>query len=169
MIAETPRLILSKFTLKDAPFFFELVNSPHWIKFIGDKNVKTLKDAEQKIISGHFKSYETHGFGFYKIQLKEENNKSIGTCGLIKRDTLDDVDIGFAFLPEYESKGFGYESATATIKLAKEAFKLQRIVAIINPENEKSIGLIEKLGLNYEKKVKPFADGEELLLFAKNL
>ncbi|WP_282123336.1 GNAT family N-acetyltransferase [Algibacter mikhailovii] len=169
MIAETSRLILTKFTLDDAPFFMELVNTPHWIKFIGDRNIRTLKDAEQKIKSGHFESYKSYGFGFYKVLLKEENNKVIGTCGLIKRDTLDDVDIGFAFLPNYESKGFGYESARAVMKLAKNTFNLKRLVAITNPENKKSIGLLEKLGLTFEKRIKPFEDDKELLLFAKKL
>ncbi|GGZ84018.1 GNAT family N-acetyltransferase [Algibacter mikhailovii] len=169
MIAETSRLILTKFTLDDAPFFMELVNTPHWIKFIGDRNIRTLKDAEQKIKSGHFKSYKSYGFGFYKVLLKEENNKAIGTCGLIKRDTLVDVDIGFAFLPNYESKGFGYESASAVMKLAKNTFNLKRLVAITNPENKKSIGLLEKLGLTFEKRIKPFEDDKELLLFAKKL
>lgn len=169
MIAETERLILSKFTLEDAPFFLELVNSPNWIKFIGDRNTKTLKDAEERIKEGHFKSYKKYGFGFYKVKLKEEQNKVIGTCGLIKRDTLDDVDIGFAFLSEYESRGFGYESSLEIIRLAKDVFHLKKIVAITNPDNEKSIRLLEKLGLTFEKKVKPFEDDEELLLFAKNL
>lgn len=169
MIAETQRLILSKFTLEDAPFFLELVNSPSWIKFIGDRNTKTIKDAEERIKEGHFKSYETYGFGFYKLQLKGDGKRPIGTCGLIKRDTLEEVDIGFALLPEYESKGFGYESSIEVMRLAKEVFKLNKIVAITNLDNKKSIGLLEKLGLTYEKRVMPFEDEKEVLLFAKNL
>ena len=117
-----------------------------------------IKDAEERIKEGHFNSYEAYGFGFYKLQLKGEDKRSIGTCGLIKRDTLEDVDIGFAFLPEYENKGFGYESSLEVMRLAKEVFKLNKIVAITNPDNEKSIGLLEKLGLTFEKKVKPFED-----------
>lgn len=169
IVAETNRLLISEFTLKDAPFFLELVNSPHWIKFIGDQKTKTLKQAEDRIQEGHLKSYKTSGFGFYKLLLKVENNKPIGTCGLIRRDTLDDVDLGFALLPDYEGIGIGHESSLAVIKLAKQKFKLKKLVAIINPDNKKSIKLVGKLGFTYEKKVKPFEDDEELLLFAKTL
>ena len=169
IVAETERLTLSKFTIKDASFFLELVNTPHWIKYIGDRNTKTIEDAEKSIKEGHLKSYNTNGFGFYVLSLKEENNKPIGTCGLIKRDTLEHVDIGFAMLPEYEGKGFGYESSVAVLKLAKETFNLKKVVAITLPTNKPSIKLLEKLGLSYQKKVKPFDDDEELLLFAKTL
>lgn len=169
IIAETNRLIISKFTLEDAQFFMELANTPNWIKYIGDRNIKTTEDAKNSIKNGHLKSYEIYGFGFYKLLLKEENNKPIGTCGLIKRDTLDNVDIGFAMLPDYEGKGFGYESSLAIIELAKNTFKLDKIVAITLPTNTNSIKLLEKIGLSYEKTVKPFDGDEELLLFAKKL
>lgn len=169
IIAETNRLLISKFTLDDAAFFKELVNTPNWIKYIGDRNIKTLKDARKRIKEGHLKSYNTNGFGFYKLLLKEENNKSIGTCGLIKRDSLEHVDIGFAMLPQYEGNGFGYESALAVMALAKNEFKLDKIVAITLANNPNSIKLLEKLGLTFEKTVKPFDDEQELLLFAKTL
>lgn len=169
IVAETNRLFISKFTLKDAPFFLELVNSPNWIKYIGDRKTKTIKDAEERIKTGHLESYKTSGFGFYKLLLKAENNKAIGTCGLIKRDTLDEVDIGFAMLPDYEGIGIGYEASIAVIKLAKQTFQLKKLVAITNPDNNKSIKLVKKLGFTYQNKVKPFEDDEELLLFAKTL
>jgi len=168
-VAETSRLLISKITLKDAPFFLELVNTPGWIKFIGDRKIKTLKQAEEAIKNGHLKSYQTYGFGFYKLQLKEQNNKTIGTCGLIKRDSLEYVEIGFAMLPEYEGKGFGFESSKAILKLAKDPFKLNKISAITLPTNTNSIKLLEKLGLSFEKRVKPFEDDKELLLFVKDL
>lgn len=169
IVAETNRLIISKFTLKDANFFLKLVNTPNWLKYIGDRNIKTVEEAKKSIEEGHFKSYKNNGFGFYKVLLKEENNKTIGTCGLIKRDALENVDIGFAFLPEYEKKGFGYEASIEIIKLAKVQFGIKKLVAITNADNINSIKLLEKLGLTYEKKVKPFDDDKELLLFAKNL
>ena len=169
MIAETNRLIISKITLDDAAFFLELVNIPNFIKYIGDRNLKTVEDAKTYLKNGTLKSYEDFGFGFYKLLLKEENNKAIGTCGLVKREQLDNVDIGFAMLPEYEGKGFGYESCIAVLKLAKEQFKLNKVLAITLPTNNNSIKLLEKIGLSYEKRVKPFEDDEELLLFAKNL
>ena len=169
IIAETNRLIISKFTQSenDAAFFLELVNTPNWIKFIGDRNIKTIKQAQEAIKKSHLKSYKNNGFGFYILQLKEENNKPIGTCGLIKRDTLKDVEIGFAMLPDYEGKGFGLESSEVVLKIAKERFNCSKIIAITLPENTNSIKLLEKLNLSYEKRVKPFDDDTELLLFAK--
>jgi len=168
-IAETTRLLLSKITLKDADFFLELVNSPQWLKYIGDRKVKTIENAKTYLKNGTLKSYADFGFGFYKLQLKEEGKKPIGVCGLIKREQLEDVEIGFALLPEYEGKGLGYEASVAVLKLAVEKFKIKKITAITLPSNTSSINLLEKLGLSFEKRVKPFEDGEELLLFAKIL
>lgn len=168
-IAETSRLLITKITLRDAQFFLELVNSPHWLKYIGDRHLKTIKDTKTYLQNGTLKSYTNFGFGFYKLQLKENENKTIGICGLIKREQLEDVDIGFALLPEYEGKGFGYEASLAVLKLAKEKFNLKKVIAITLPTNTNSIKLLGKLGLSYEKKVIPFEDGEELLLFTKTL
>lgn len=168
-IAETSRLLITKITLRDAQFFLELVNSPHWLKYIGDRHLKTIKDTKTYLQNGTLKSYTNFGFGFYKLQLKENENKTIGICGLIKREQLEDVDIGFALLPEYEGKGFGYEASLAVLKLAKEKFNLKKIIAVTLSTNTNSIKLLEKLGLSYEKKVIPFEDGEELLLFTKTL
>lgn len=167
-IAETERLLISKLSLEDAPFFLELVNSPNWLKYIGDRNLKTVKDAENYLSNGTLKSYRDNGFGFYKLELKE-NNKPIGTCGLVKRDQLEDIDLGFAFLEEFESQGYGFEASVAILKLSKEKFKIKRLVAITLPINTKSIKLLGKLGFFYEKRVKPFDDDDELLLFAKQL
>lgn len=169
MVAETERLIISKFKIEDALFFLKLTNSPNCLKYIGDKNLISIEDAENYLASKTIKSYSDFDFGFYKLELKSENNKAIGTCGLAKRDELEHVDIGFAFLPEYEGQGFGYEASIAVLKLAKEIHKLNRIAAITVPYNKSSINLLEKLGLKFEKKIKPFEDDEELMLFAKNL
>lgn len=169
MITETERLIISKVTLKDAPFFLELMNTPSWLKYIGDRNIKSTKDAEENLKNGILKSYTDNGFGFYKVLLKSENNKPIGISGLVKREQLDDVDIGFGFLPDYEGKGFGFESSVEIIKLAKSKFNLKRVVAITNPDNQNSIKLLEKLGLTFKKRVNPFDEDKELLLFAKDL
>ena len=146
-----------------------MATTPNWLKYIADRNKKTVKEAETYIQNTHFKSYKTKGFGFYKMLLKEEKLKPIGSCGLVKRDELEHVDIGFAFLPEYEGKGFGYESSVEIIKLAKENFKLDILQAMTVPYNFNSIKLLEKLGFTYEKRIKPFEDDEELMLFAKNL
>ncbi|MEO8933237.1 MAG: GNAT family N-acetyltransferase [Xanthomarina sp.] len=168
IIAETNRLLISKFSSADAPFFLELANSPNWIKYIGDRELQTIAHAERYLKEGTIKSYTDFGFGFYKLQLKE-NKKLIGTCGLVKREYLEHVDFGFALLPEYEGKGFGFEAAEEILKLAKNHFHLKHVLAITLPTNSKSIKLLIKLGLSLEKKIKPFEDDQELLLFAKEL
>ena len=167
IVAETDRLIISKFTTDDASFFMELVNTPNWIKFIGDRHIDTLEKAANTIKEGHLKSYNAHGFGFYKLLLKSDGLKPIGTCGLIKRDSLEHPDIGFAFLPAYEGFGYGYESSIAILGLAEKEFQLDTVYGITLQENARSIRLLEKLGLSYQKMVKPFDDDQELLLFAK--
>lgn len=167
VIAETERLIITKVTLNDAPFFLELMNTPHWLKYIGDRNIKTLKNAEENLKKGILKSYKENGFGFYKILLKEENNITIGTVGLIKRDELEDIDIGFGFLPDYERRGFGYESSIEIMKFAEHTLKLKRVLAITNPINKNSIKLLEKLGLSFKKHINPFNEDKELCLFEK--
>jgi RimJ/RimL family protein N-acetyltransferase len=168
-IAETDRLIISEVTLQDAPFIIELVNSPQWLKFVGDRNVRSVPAAETYLKNGILKSYADSGYGFYKVTQKIATEIAIGLVGIVKRAELEHTDIGFAFLPEFEGKGFGYESSLAIMKLAKEKFKLEKLVAITNPMNVNSIKLLEKLGMTFEKKVNPFDENEELLLFAKTL
>ena len=168
IVAQTERLLISKFTVNDAAFFLELANTPSWIQYIGDRNLKTVEDAEKYLKDGTLKSYLEHGFGFYKLEIKE-TKEPIGTCGLVKRAELENVDIGFALLPKYEGRGFGFESAEAVLKLAKDTFCLESVLAITLPNNKNSIKLIEKLGMSFEKMVKPFEDDEELMLFAKTL
>lgn len=163
-ILETKRLILRQFTLEDAPFILELLNTPTWLQFIGDRNVHSIEDAENYLLNGSLKSYAENGFGFYAVVAKE-NAKTIGMCGLIKRDTLPDIDIGFAFLPNLISKGFGFEIASATLDYALNVLKIERIIAIVNPDNEKSIGLIKKIGMQFEEMIKFGDDGKELMLF----
>ena len=168
-IIETERLILRKFTLHDAAFVLELLNTPTWLQFIGDRNVLSIEDAENYLKNGTLKSYQEHGFGFYavieKAEMSDRSSKIIGMCGLIKRDSLPDIDIGFAFLPNFVSKGFGYEAASATLNYAKNTLKIDRIIAIVNPDNEKSIGLIRKIGMQFEKMIKFGDEEKELMLF----
>ncbi len=169
IVAETERLMLSKITVEDAPFIFELMNSPKWLKYIGDRNVRTVEAAATYIQNNQLKSYERNGFGYYKLQLKSDPLTTIGSFGLVKRDTLDYIDIGFSLLPEFEGQGFGFEGATAIMNLAKHTFNIHTLCAITLPENKASIHLLEKLGLSYQKRVKPFEDDKELLLFVKHL
>lgn len=163
-ILETQRLILRKLTLDDAAFILELLNTPTWLQFIGDRNVHSIEDAENYLRNGSLKSYQEHGFGFYAV-IEKSSNKTIGICGLIKRDNLEDIDIGFAFLPNLLSTGFGFEAALATLDYALNMLKIKRIIAIVNPDNEKSIGLIKKIGLKFERMIKFGDENKELMLF----
>ena len=165
IIINTERLILRKFTLSDAPFMLELLNTPDWLRFIGDRNIHTVEEAEQYLLNGYMKSYETHGFGFYAVIL-EETQELIGMCGLIKRDTLEDVDIGFAFLPQFMGKGYGFEAASATLHYAQNILELKKIIAIVDPENEVSIALIKKIGLRFERMIQLSHKDIELMLFS---
>lgn len=169
IIAETDRLILSKITTEDAPFLLELMNTPGWLKYNGDRNVKTLEQAVSHVKNNQLKCYETFGFGYYKLQVKAENLKTIGTSGLLKRDNLEHIDIGFSLLPDYYRKGYGFEAASEIVHLAKNTFNIKTLCAITLPENKPSIRLLEKLGLSYQKTVKPFEDDKELLFFVKKL
>ena len=164
-VLETERLILRHFNLDDAPFVLTLLNEPSFLHYIGDKKVRTLDDARQYIINGPRASYERHGFGLYRVELAGSNTP-IGMCGLLKRDELPDPDIGFAFLPDYWNKGFAFEAATAVLTHAREQLKLHRVLAIVNPDNDASIKLLEKLGLRFERmngEVKLYALPDQLV------
>ena len=167
-VLETDRLLLRQLSTEDADFILELLNEPSFIRNIGDRGVRTVDDANSYILNGPVASYAKNGFGLYVVKLKE-TNESIGMCGLIKRDTLDDVDIGYAFLPRFWSKGYAVEAALATKEYAKNVIGLKRLVAIVDPTNEGSIRVLEKIGLIFEKMVKLSEDDIELKLFGANI
>jgi RimJ/RimL family protein N-acetyltransferase len=165
IVLETARLYLRRLTVDDAPFILELLNDPDWLKFIGDKGVRSLEAARDYLCKGPIAMYERHGFGLYLVELKA-GRIPIGMCGLIKRDSLVDVDVGFAFLPAYRGHGHAHESAAAVLAHGKRDFGLKRIVAIASPGNAKSTGLLEKLGMRIEKKVKLDGDDHDVVLYA---
>ena len=167
-VLETERLLLSQFSTKDAEFILELLNEPSFIRNIGDRGVRTIEGANSYILNGPVASYAKNGFGLYLVKLKE-TNESIGMCGLIQRDALEDVDIGYAFLPRFWSKGYAVESALAVKEYARNVIGLNHIVAITDPENEGSIRVLEKIGFQFEKMVKLSEDDIELKLFAADI
>jgi RimJ/RimL family protein N-acetyltransferase len=164
-VVETDRLILRWLGAGDAAFILELLNEPSWIKYIGDKGVKTLQDAEAYIRKGPREMYERFGHGLYLVETKERG-ESIGICGLIKREALEDVDLGFAFLPRYWGKRYAFESATAAMAHGKSVLGLARIVAITSPDNHPSVGLLTRLGFRFERRVRLNTEGPELALYA---
>lgn len=165
-IIETERLILRLQTTDDADFILELVNDPSWLRFIGDRGVRTVEDACEYIVNG-LCTYEQFGFCFYLVERKEDQIP-LGLCGLIKRESLEDVDIGYAFLPKYWGKGYAYEAASATLAYGIDTLGLNRIVAITTQDNYASARLLEKIGLKFERLVRLSNDAAELRLFSFN-
>ena len=167
-ILETERLNLREIVETDAEFIFELLNQPSFIKYIGNRSVHSVEDARAFIENRYRQSYREHGFGLYTVELKE-NGVPIGICGFVRRETLPDADIGFAFLPQYERKGYAYASADAVMKYGRDVLELKRVLAITTTNNENSGRLLEKLGFKFERLVKQPPSEQELKLFSKDL
>lgn len=166
-IIETERLSLRLFAEDDAEFVYQLVNEPGWIQNIGDRGVRTIDDGRQFITNKLAAGYARFGFGLYLVELKE-TGESIGMSGLVKRDSLEDVDIGFAFLEKFWSKGYAFESASAVLDYAQNTLRLKRIAAIVAPDNRGSIKLLEKLGLHFERMIKMPGEDKEIKFFARD-
>jgi RimJ/RimL family protein N-acetyltransferase len=158
-VLETERLVLRHLTPEDAAFILELVNEPGWKKYIGDRGIDTLDDARKYIETVPLASYAKHGFGLWAVELKDDRSV-VGMCGLIKRDTLDDVDIGFALLSRFEGKGYAREAANATLAYARDQLGLRRVVAITTQHNHRSGVVLERAGMSYEG---PISQGGEVL------
>ena len=167
-ILETNRLNLRRICMDDAEFMLQLLNEPSFLRFIGDKGVRTIDDARNYISQGPMASYDRLGFGLYLTELKG-TQIPIGMCGLLKRETLDDVDIGFAFVPGFWKQGYALESAAAVMTYAKEVLGLSRLAAITSPDNEASIKLLLKLGMKFERLTKLSDDAPEVKLFVCDL
>lgn len=165
---ETERLILKPFEITDAPFLLTLLNSPKWLQYIGDRNVHTEAEAADYIKVKMIAQLERLGYG-NNLVIEKESNTPIGACGLYERPGLPIVDIGFAFLQEYEGKGYGYEAASRLLKVGKEDFSMQKVCAITTKENVASQKLINKLGLKFIKIINIEGDKEDLMYFEKEL
>ena len=163
-VLETNRLALRRLSTGDAEFILELLNGPSFLRHIGDKGVRTLEDARHYIRTGPMASYERFGFGLYLVESKE-GREPMGICGLLKREALKDVDVGFAFLPRFWSRGYAFESAAAVLAHARTVLGPQRIVAIVSPGNVASISLLAKLGFRREGLTRLSEDGPDLELF----
>lgn len=150
IVCETPRLRLRHLTSNDAAFILQLLNEPEFIRNIGDREVRSLEDARRYVRSGTVTGYEKSGFGLYLIELRE-NATPIGICGLLKRDYLDDVDVGFALSESFRNRGYAFEAACAVVRYGQEVLRLGRIVAITSPDNHASIKLLRRLGLEFER------------------
>ncbi|HEX5689645.1 MAG TPA: GNAT family N-acetyltransferase [Roseiflexaceae bacterium] len=167
-VLETHRLILRWFTLDDAEFIYELLNQPAWKRFIGDRGIDSLDAARAYIETALLAAYRRYGFGLYAIERKQDGALA-GMCGLLKRDTLDDVDLGFALLSRYEGHGLAHEAAAATLAYSRDTLGLARIVAITSLDNDRSMQLLERLGMRYEGQIRFSETSEQLRLYAIDL
>lgn len=163
-ILETDRLILRQLVVEDATFIFALLNDPGWLRFIGDRGICTLDDARNYILQGPVAMYARHGFGLH-LTARKQDGVPIGLCGLLKRDGLADVDIGYAFLPQFRGQGYAAEAAAAVMAYGKNVLELARIVAITAPDNERSAKVLEKLGLTFTKMITLPGDESAVKLF----
>jgi len=167
MLSETPNLTIRRFTTNDGAFIFELLNTPTWIEFIGDRDIKTREDAVGYIKNVLLAIYEKNSFGPWLISLKE-TNKPIGLCGLFQREYLDKPDLGFAFLPGFAGCGFAYEASLAALALAKNKYAINELYATTTDTNIRSQRLLERCGFT-RTGVVTTTEGETLLLYTLGL
>ncbi|WP_192821406.1 GNAT family N-acetyltransferase [Rufibacter sp. LB8] len=167
-ILQTDRLELRQLDEGDAAFILALVNSPGWLEFIGDKGIRTEHAAKTYIQEGPKTSYLLNGYGLYAV-VEKASEKVLGVCGLVKREQLAFPDVGFAFLPEHMSQGFALEAAQAVLEHAHAAFHFATIYAVTTLHNERSVRLLGKLGMGWEKIIRLNPSADELNLFSKHL
>ena len=167
-VLETDRLVLRPVTFDDAPFLLELLNDPDWLRFIGDKGVRSLEGARRYIETGPLESYAKNGFGLLLVELRA-GRAPVGLCGLVRRDTLPGPDLGYAFLPAFRRSGYAREAAAAVLRFARETARLERLLAITNPDNERSIRVLEALGFGFERRLRLGDGPDEVRVYARSL
>lgn len=167
-LIDTDRLSIRYIKVEDFNFIFRLLNDPSWIKYIGDKGIKTEDDAKNYIQTGPLQMYKNFGFGLYLVTLKE-TAVPIGLCGLIKRPSLENIDLGYAFLPEYTGKGYAFEATKSVLQYGKEQLTIDKIVAITTLDNFSSEKVLLKLGFTFDSLIKEKNEAEQLKLFTKVL
>jgi [ribosomal protein S5]-alanine N-acetyltransferase len=165
---QTERLTLRRLTLEDAPFIRQLLNDPDWLRFIGDRGVRTVGEAEAYLLKGPLAMYEACGFGLYAV-VRKEDGAVMGLAGLIKREILSHADLGFAFLPAFRGKGYAREAALAVLAEAREGFGIGRVLAITSLDNERSMRLLEGIGFRFERVIQLSEEDAGTRLYAIEL
>jgi len=160
---ETERLVLAELSDRDAPFILGLLNEPSFLRFIGDRGVRNLEDAQRYIREGPVAGYRSHGHGLLRVGLKPTDTP-IGICGVLKRDTLAEPDLGFSLLPAFWSQGYAYEAASAVMRDARSRLGLGRVLAIVSPGNEASLRLLAKLGFHGDELLRLPGETVDVLL-----
>lgn len=167
-LIETERLTLRWMTVEDAGVILELLNDPDWLRYIGDRGVRNLADAQAYLLTGTIAMYQRLGFGLYLAERKPDG-VPMGICGLVKRDFLVDVDLGFAFLPAFRTQGYARESAAAVMDYARDTLGLKKLLAITSTDNERSCRLLERLGFHLEGLIQVPPGGRDARLFEIDL
>jgi RimJ/RimL family protein N-acetyltransferase len=163
-LLNTERLELRWLTPDDAEMMLAIWNDPAFLRYVGDRGVRTVEQARSAIEAGPLQLYAEYGYGPFRLTRRDDGS-DVGICGLFRRDGLDGPDIGFAILPESRGQGFGFESSVAVLDHARDALNLPGVTAIVSPRNECSIGLLEKLSMHYDRTVRLPGDDEDLSLY----
>lgn len=165
---ETARLTLRRFEFDDAPFVVELLNQPSFIQNIGDRGVRNVADAQRYLREGPMAMYDRYGFGLWRAS-RRSDGVFVGMCGLLKRDILPDVDVGYAFLPDHWGQGYAFEAANATVQLGARRFGLKRIIGVVSDHNTASIRVLEKVGMSFERTYPMHPNEPEVRLYSMSL
>lgn len=165
---QTEHLKMRRLNLDDAGLMLAIWNDPGFIRNVADRGIRTVEQAQEAMEKGAMHLYETYGYGPYRVALRDCDT-AIGLCGLFRRDSLDDPDIGYAILPDHRGKGIAYEASAAVIEHARSDLALKRLIALISPNNSASIGLIRKLGLEFERMHRMPDDDDEVCIYAMQL
>jgi RimJ/RimL family protein N-acetyltransferase len=164
-LIKTERLHLRPVTLDDADLMLAVWNDPAFVHHVGDRGIRTLEESIKALKDGALRLFEEHGFGPYRVSLKTDDS-AIGICGIFSREGMDEPDIGFSVLPEFCKCGYAYEAATAVVNYARDDLKLPRLTAIVSPDNAASVGLIKKLGLQFERMLRLPGEDKDISLYA---
>ena len=168
-VIETERLSLREVSESDAAFMLKLLNDPDFVRFIADRGVRTVEGAARYIGERFVQSYRRHGFGLWLVETKEEG-APVGICGLLERgEPVPGVEVGYAFLPSFRSKGYAFEAASAAKVYARDVLGLARLYAVVNPDNALSTRVLEKLGMKFERTVRLTGEEADVNLFSTEL
>jgi [ribosomal protein S5]-alanine N-acetyltransferase len=154
------RLNIKPISLEDQEFILNLVNSEGWLKNIGDRNIKNLED-----VSKYIDKILSHESYFYNVVELKATHEKIGIITFLYRATQKYPDFGFAFLPEFENKGFAFEASKIYLNEIFRNSTLDKIIGITMPSNKKSIKLLKKLGFEFEKII--IENEEKLSIYRK--
>jgi RimJ/RimL family protein N-acetyltransferase len=163
-VLKTERLELRWLTLDDTPMMFAVWNDPAFVRYVGDRGIRSLEQARAAVEAGPLSLYTEYGYGPFHVR-RREDGVDMGICGLFRRDGLEEPDIGFAILPDFCGMGYGFEASAAVLEHARDALGLSCVTAIVSPHNEASIGLLEKLGMRYVRPIRMPGDDHDVRLY----